>query len=322
MKRFIVNIFVLSTILLFVSVCIELLLYLKPNVYSYKRKYIEVHLNEIETLILGNSHIEFALKPELLGRHCFNFASAGRSTIYDVELAKRYIPQMKRLQVVIMPIDYTAFSFGREKTDLPPQNDRNLENTYKCMYYKYMGLRVDGFWFWSEILNSKLNYMGRFIQSKEEARECDSLGYIKRDIRQRGFNWQNTALPPLIDTSMKIDKEKQTLLYQQYLTLAKLTHDKGCRLVLLGTPMYKTYQKIMNKRVCQERTLFVHQLQNECNNVEYYDFTYDKHFMPNDFDDASHLVESGAIKFSKIINNILRHKKAHFLKQLCPNEDS
>ena len=164
MKRFIHNITILGIILLLINIAIEFLLFLRPNEYSYKRAYVEEHINDIRCLLLGNSHIAYALKPNLLGNDVFNMATLGRNIVYDIDLAKRYVPQMKRLEFLIIPLEYNQFYFDRQK-DNPNEMKKPLgrEGTYKCMYYKYMGIRVDGFWYWSEILNSKLDYMKRFL---------------------------------------------------------------------------------------------------------------------------------------------------------------
>lgn len=85
---------------------------------------------------------------------------------------------MKNLKIVIMPLDYFDFHFGREiKEKVNVGKDKYL-STYKCMYYKYMGIHLDGWWYWSELINSRLNYMSRFFMNAKETRECDSLGFV------------------------------------------------------------------------------------------------------------------------------------------------
>ena len=195
--------FLLFSLILFaVVVSIECFLLFQINIYSYKRQYVETHIDDIQVLLFGNSHIDQAIDPCFICSGSFNFAIQGRSKIYDMELAKRYIPQMRNLKVVIMPLDYFDFHFGRvvnnaiEKKDL--DNDK-YSSTYKCMYYKYMGIHVDGCWYWSEVLNSKLNYMTRFFKSYEDARECDSLGYVRYEKDRRRQGWQYERLPDGID---------------------------------------------------------------------------------------------------------------------------
>ena len=293
------------------NVAIEFLLFLRPNMYSYKRAYIEEHINDISCLLLGNSHIDQALAPNILGDSVFNMAIAGRGLVYDVELAKRYVPQMSQLKVLVMPLDYSRFYFGREKEN--PNEMREplvYQDTYKCMNYKYMGIRVDGFWYWSEMLNSKLNYMKRFMKNDEKARRCDSLGYIKNEnsLLKRKKKWENWGLPKIVDTTIVANQEEQELLYTHYCTLAELAKNQGARLILLFTPNYKTYNEATNPAVLQEMVSFVDSLKQKYPNVEYYDYSKDKRFVDEDFFDASHLTDIGATKFSYIVRQEILDK--------------
>ena len=302
MKRFIHNITIWGIILLLINITIELLLFLRPNMYSYKRAYVEEHINDISCLILGNSHIDQALKPNILGDGVFNMAINGRNLIYDVELAKMYVPQMKRLGFLIIPLDYDKFYFGRGK-DNPNEMKKpsGRGGTNKCMYYKYMGIRVDHFWYWSEILNSKLDYMSRFLKNDTAARECDSLGFYKHSLAKRKDNWMNRYLPKIVDTTIDANREKQKLLFSRYCTLAELANGQGAKLVLLVTPMYKTYNNSTNPVVIREMKSFVASLRQKYPNIEYFDYSTDNRFVDEDFWDSSHLTDIGANKFSKIV---------------------
>ena len=209
MKKFIHNITIIGIILLLINIAIEFLLFLRPNEYSYKRAYVEEHINDIRCLLLGNSHIAYALKPNLLGNDVFNMATLGRYIVYDIDLAKRYVPQMKRLEFLIIPLEYNQFYFDRQK-DNPGEKGKlsGLGESRKCMCYKYMGIRVDGFGYWSEILNSKLDYMSRFLKNDKDAVECDSLGYRETNLLNRKYNWKNWHLPMIVDTTIDANREK------------------------------------------------------------------------------------------------------------------
>ena len=302
MRKFIHNVTIFGIILLLMNVAIEFLLFMRPNEYSYKRTYVEEHINDISCLLLGNSHIVQALTPNILGDSVFNMAIIGRGLVYDVELAKRYVPQMNQLEFLVMPLDYVRFYFGREKNN-PNEKGKlsGLGKTRKCMYYKYMGIQVDGFWYWSEMLNSKLDYMKRFLKKDKDARECDSLGYVKRSLLEKKDGWENRNLPKIIDTTLNAGRKSQELLYTNYCTLAELAKNQGARLILLFTPLYKTYNDATNLVVLKEMASFVDSLKQKYPNIEYYDYSKDKRFVDEDFQDASHLNDIGATKFSYIV---------------------
>lgn len=308
MKKYIYNITIFGLILLLINIAIEFLLFLRPNTYSYKREYVEEHINDIKCLLLGNSHIDRALKPNILGDDIFNMAISGRNIVYDIEIAKRYVPQMNQLKILIMPLDYSSFYLDRAK-DNPNEMKKPSEHekTYKCMYYKYMGIRVDHFWYWSELLNSKLNYMTRFLRNDVDARKCDSLGYVMSNLIRKD-NWENIHLPMIVDTSLDANKEKQEHIFKHYCTLAELAKNQGAKLVLLFAPLYKTYNNSTNPIVKKEMNTFVANLKQKYPNIEYYDYSTDERFVDEDFYDSSHLSDIGANKFSKIVKEEILDK--------------
>ena len=306
MKKFLIHVITFSLLVVVVFSVIEISLLYIPNTYSYKRDYLEKHLHDIRILCLGNSYIEEGIRPEMIGNGCFNMAISGRDIVFDAEIAKTYFQDMNHLEVVIMPLDYSKFEFGRgHKNPLDTRVDVDrMTVTYRCMHYKYMNLHVDDFWLWSEILNSQLNYMSRFWQSSRENIECDSLGYVALPLQSRSKGWEYRAVPPIIDTSKKEDEKLFNLYWSNFEILAACAQIRGAKLVLVNTPKYHTYQKDINNSVVQEMDSLILQLQKKYNNVLYWDYTFCQSFGKDDFYDACHLTDVGAVKFSKI----LRHK--------------
>ena len=311
MKKFILTLTCFAVLLLLMTTIIEVGLLYRPNIYSYKRQYMEDHLNDIRVLLLGSSHIEEAVKPELVGEGTFNLAISARMKEYDAALAEMYVPRMDNLEVVVMPIDYTNFFFSREVRE--PQVGQgivSLMGTCRCMHTKYMGTRIDPIWYWSEILNSKLNFMSRFWNSDTQVlQECDSLGYVKLDIKDRKEGWEMKARPALFDASLPIHEESYQTTWDVYDTIAQSTKAKGARFVLVSTPVYETYKERINDTLYDEMLTFVEKLQQKYPHVEFYNFIYSKGFLPEDFNDSSHLTDTGAIKFSKLLAKVIHPQK-------------
>ncbi|MBQ7222388.1 MAG: hypothetical protein IJS02_02855 [Bacteroidales bacterium] len=302
MKKFVRNCLLFALISAILCVLLEVLLLFKVNTYSYKRSYVESHLDDIECLLLGNSYIEEGLDPSVMGEGVFNMAISGRDLEYDVKLAERYIPVMPSLKTVIVPLDYRLFGFGRA-VDNPEEkkNEEDLSDTYRCMYYKYMNIHTGGFWNWSEVLNSKYNYVYRLFQSDDVARECDPLGYIPLSLSKKRPDWQYRALPRLMDMSKPINESEKNLLLARYRKIAETACAHNCRLVMIRPPMYKTYNEAMEPEVNEEISCFISSLQEEFPCVEYYNYNNDGRFVEDDFFDAGHLSDHGAEKFSRIV---------------------
>lgn len=304
MKQFIKSILGFAMTFLLLCLAVEVLLLFKTNHYSYKRNYLEHHLDDISVLLLGNSHIEEGLQPQVIGDSTFNMAILGRTTVYDVELAKRYIPVMPHLKVVVMPLDYNDFYLGRKLN--PPQGVTPFERSMRCMYYKHMGVHVDGFWYWPELVNVRPNIFYRLIKPAHEIRECDSLGFYALRLENRPDGWEQRVLPDSIDHAKARDQGEWQRLVGQFDTIARLAREHHVRLILVSSPMYTTYQQLMEPALLSDKDAFVKQLQARYPEVEYYDYALDKRFGADDFFDASHLTDKGAAKFSSILARIIR----------------
>lgn len=307
MRKFLLSILCFGTLCLAAMFLVELYLLKVPNRYSYKYNYIEDHKDEIQVLLLGSCHIEDDLDPKLLGPHTFNAAISGREEVYDAELVKQFVPRMKNLKVLVMPLEYRDFAMGRGH-----ENPRDLKthgefaSTFKCMYYKYMNIHIDPFWYWSEILNSELNYKERIHMNYAQQIETDSLGFVKLLDTNKIDKWENWDLPAIYDMSLPVDSNKYQEIYEIYHTAGQLCSENGVRLILTSLPMYKTYQEDLNPAAEKEMQDFVSKIQQEFpSTIEYYNFMHDERFNAEDFHDASHLSESGAPKFSKIFKEII-----------------
>ena len=310
MKQFLTTLASFSLLLMLMCSIIEVALLFRPNVYAYKRQYMDEHLHDIKILLLGSSHIEEAVKPELVGEGTFNLAISAREKEYDAALATMYVPRMDSLKVIVMAVDYTNFFFERQVVNpLQRHAPESLVSSCRCMHTKYMGTRIDPIWYWSEILNSRLNFMSRFWNSREKLQECDSLGYVRLDASQRASDWEFRALPALLDSTKTIDWQAYEKLWQNYAAVAGLAQAKGIRMVLVTSPVYKTYKDAINQVVLNDMHKFCQKLHEAYPCVEYYDLLYEDGFLPEDFNDSSHLSDDGAVKFSHLLSEIIFRRR-------------
>ena len=311
MKKFLTILGSFAVVLFLMCAVIEVALLFRPNVYAYKRQYMDEHLHDIKILLLGSSHIEEAVKPELVGEGTFNLAISARLKEYDAALAEMYVPRMDSLKVIVMAVDYTNFFF--ERWILNPASSHHapesLVSSCRCMHTKYMGTRIDPFWYWSEILNSRLNFMSRFWNNRQKLQECDSLGYVRLDPALRASDWEYRALPALIDSTKAIDPQSYQELYDSYAAVARLAQPKGVRLILVTPPVYKTYQQAVNPIVRQDMHDFCQKLHEAYPCVEYYDMLYEEGYLAEDFNDSSHLSDDGAVKFSHLLSEIISRRR-------------
>jgi hypothetical protein len=72
MKKYTIKIFLFFLPLLFIGFTMEFLLRNIPNDYKFKKAYLDENAEEVETLILGNSHAFFGVNPQYFSTNAFN----------------------------------------------------------------------------------------------------------------------------------------------------------------------------------------------------------------------------------------------------------
>ena len=76
--------------LIIIGCLMEGLLRQIPNVYRFKRNYLDENSNKIEVLFLGNSHSYFGLNPDCIAKRSFNAGHVSQTLDYDLEIIRKY----------------------------------------------------------------------------------------------------------------------------------------------------------------------------------------------------------------------------------------
>ena len=308
MKKYILGSLGFCVFMLIVFFLYELLLFTRPNEYSFKQEYMDKHLDDIKVLILGHSQLEQGLKPSEMGDSVFNLAIEGRPTYYDAVLAQCYVPRMKNLKYVIWPLAYN-FQFNGHPFSLHDiifERD-GMMPTYHCMYYKYMGIPCGSFSFlcWSEILNSKYEFGKRlYTRDMETLTGCDSLGFHSNGVHNPAA--MNQTLPSEVNYDAPDVQKRLAEGMDDILSIARVCKAKGVHLIVLTPPAYKNYQKLLTKRGLYELKKVVDKMKEVNPSVEYHSYLFDSRFVEEDFFNSSHLAERGAVKFSKIVGRLIK----------------
>lgn len=309
MKKFLKLSVIFVLIVVLAVVGLELLLSTQTNNYSYKRKYIEEHRDDIKVLFLGHSLISVEIIPSLIGDSVFNGAITGTGGVFDnsitVQLAERYVPQMKNLKMLVVPFSYRDVYRNVKKNDGKfDDGEAALNTTSRCMAFKYLGISVEPFDFiyWSEILNSRYSAFSRFKKSESKNRQCDELGYqivpakpVKDSLNLKEY-----------DPNFK--RENAEIVVKGFLTLGKLCKENNVKLVILAPPLYTTQLDQLNDKWKSDFNYVIDKAKSTGADVEFCDYSEDTRFVPEDFKDACHLNDNGAKKLSVIFKDEILEK--------------
>lgn len=273
-----------------------------PNEYKYKNDWMEQHAEEVETLILGNSHTELGLCPETFGDHCFNLAISGRTPKYDEFMLEKWADRFRNLKLVIMPISYFSF-FYKEPLgmnngptlykiyfDYPEHSDYSLYNI-ETLFFKGVHAKVHSY------LNNIVKY--------------DEKGWVEASLDLKdSLYWENNETVKVIlnGTTARSDTYVEEN-YNYVCNMAVFCKSRCIRLVFISTPIWHTYSNRMDKKQLATTYSKMTEIQKKFG-IEFYDYRDDQRFVDDDFIDVQHLSSKGARKFSNIL------LKDHIVKEV------
>lgn len=309
--------------LLLCCIATEVALVYCPNRHAAKLKYMEDHLDDINTLFLGNSHIENGIDPRYYADDSvYNFSLCGRKNYYDRALAERFIPKMGNLKTVFMPIGYNK-EYDAFLPDEPIDSEKRSAIDYnyflreQTMYCKYMGLvygekKFCGLGHYSEILIGNSGIPERLTASLKaritgEADEyenvAESKGYYPLEAERRSPNWTKQKMPHPTDSLTDYHKRKWEIVFGNYKKIAELCQMKNARFILVTAPYYASAREIMSGQDLKSLQNFVDALQKEHDNVYYINLMDDPRFIEEDFFDCQHMTTTGAKKLTMTLKS-------------------
>lgn len=304
MKRFLKLTSIFALFCLSILIIVEFALFTQENKYSYKIHYIEKNHDKIKVLTLGASLFEVGIDPSVIGEGVFNGNVSGISDVYrnspTVQLAKRYVPQMENLETLIVPFTiYNVYDGNNQEWHL---QTIPAVRSCKCMAVKYLKTKVHplDFVYWSEFLNSDMDYLNRFFDTDINTRLCDSLGFLSkgRNLENRPKGWNKMAK----DNSKDIRRPQDTQsVIDGFLDIAETCRNEGVRLVAVAPPLYEERYNQLSPSIKADYHYAIKMIKQKYPEVEFFDYSNDKRFVADDFQDVYHLNNNGARKLSIIV---------------------
>ncbi len=282
------------------------------NVYLRKAQGIVRHAATTQVLILGSSHALYGIDPDLFRLRTFNFANVSQSYYYDYQIFSRYVKSLTQLRAVIVPV--SSFSFGYSLAHTPEEWRRHF-------YRRYFDLAPEGSDGAAPGLLDAKRYSLIALYGVEE-----SVKLLRRNFRSDLGNlaangWQRYPAGNTRNLSPARVRERvafheglqvpgQAAVNLGYLrALSGEVRGAGAALLLVTLPVDRSYAAACDPamiRDMEERAAAFCAAEG----CAYLDYFNDPRFDSADFFDSDHLNQSGAVKFSRILNGDLMGKLA------------
>lgn len=281
----------------------ELMLRQMPNIYRFKRGYLDANSNKIEVLFLGNSHSFFDLNPDYITKKCFNASHVSQSLDYDLEILKKYERKWSDLEYIVLPVSYFSLF---EKLSVSKESWRVKDY---CLYYKIKTSKYLPNY--TEVLNGQLPINFRrlwlYYIKKADNISCTELGWgTSYRIKKPLLNLFEAGKYAAQRHRVPDDKhfEEMCSILDSIIVFAE---KYDVELLLFTPPAFESYRNNLNEDQLHRTIQAATSKANKYDNCTYYNLLDDKYFTEFDFYDADHLNETGAreltLKIDSIINN-------------------
>lgn len=297
MKKFLLKTLLFLIPLFVLAIGIELLIRHIPNDYNAKNNYLKAHGQEIEVLILGSSHVYFGVNPDLFTRNCFNLAHIAQTPEFDLKLFQKYQDQLTNVKVLLYPISYFTLFW-----DLQSSAESWRMKNYTIYYQLDAARSVNDY---AELLSikPKLNYQ----------RVIDYYTKHKSEIAVTPKGWGFNCLAQYsqnLEESAPVAAQRHTLPTHQFYPknsnevdqLLQLCKQQDIKVILFFPPASEPYRKLVDPKQLQMTYQKIDTFLNKFSNCTFLDFFADTTFIRQDFLDADHLNDQGAIKLSHKLN--------------------
>ena len=305
MKRFILKTLFLILPIFIAAIVIEFSLRQIPNDYVHKKKYLDKHSQNIQTLILGNSHTFYGLNPVYFSNNTFNASHPSQTLDFDWALFNKYQNDLNSLKTIVLPISYFSLFDKLENTI----EDWRVKN-YAIYYGIKTGSLSDNF----ELLNHPMKHnlhrlYSYYINSKHDL-VVSELGWGTIYKSEEAMDLQETGkISSERHTLDGIFSDKRTKILEEHLKTLNLfsefCNQRNIKLIILTTPAYYTYRQNLNAEQYNKTAETINKFVNQHSNCYYLNWMDDTDFVANDFFDADHMNEIGAEKLSSKISNYI-----------------
>lgn len=272
------------------------------NNYSAKRAFFEKQLDSIEIINLGSSQALYSINPSYIHPKAFNLALLSQTFFYDKRITLKYIDQMPKLKMVILPINYFAFWHqihdGEEPwrdyyysyywgIDYPETHWYDIKKYSAVFLYEpknVLGIARNNFKSFL-LLNMKPDGWVQVDAIGNDTSIADASGLKRATLHNKLINPKRTA-SIVEDVSSFIEELKK----------------RNIRVVFILTPVCSTYSKYLEPAVVASNDSLLKLLE-EKYKISTFNYMNDTSFARTDFFNNDHLNKYGSQKFSKRIQH-------------------
>jgi hypothetical protein len=272
-----------------------------PNVYRFKRTYLDENSDKIEVLLLGNSHSYFGLNPDCIEKRSYNASHVSQTLDYDLEIIEKYEDRWENLKFIVLPISYFSL-YDKMSETAESWRAKDYTIYYKIRTSEYLP-------HYTEMLSGQLSLkfirLWSFYVKGIDNIACTESGW------GTSYKVRNPSLD-LITAGEYAAKKHRRLDDQNFNEMCSVLESiivfaerNGIRLILFTPPAFESYRTNLTQDQLNRTVHAASHIAQSHSNCLYFNFMADKSFTESDYYDADHLNEAGAKKLSLVIDSLI-----------------
>lgn len=294
-----------SSILLILVLSVEFYILYHPNSFSVKAMYLKKN-TDINVLFLGSSHVQNGVNPKYVDLKAANLAYGSQDIQLNSALFFKNVKKLARLKILVLELDYHTLE------------EKNPRNYFRLpWYYKYYGIKIGQISLLNKIFlysTSPKFFMDNIFQNLSTYSKTDQIndyGFVENDFDDIFKKYKYNPKVIIQSSKERLKKKHANQSVKNYTYNKKeinkmITYciERNVKVVLLAPPVYRTYYTVFIPEKESRRKIYLDSLTNlKQKQLFIWNFEKDDRFQVTDFKNDDHLNSTGAIKFSKIVNN-------------------
>jgi hypothetical protein len=289
---------------------IEALLRTIPNDYLYKKNQLLNKSNDIKILVLGSSHANYGINPIYFSMEGFNFSNISQSLDLDYELLEKYGKKLPNLKCIVVFVSYFSM-FSSLSNGIEHWRAKNYILYYGIKPYNTK-ISINNYF---ELLNGTMisNIKRKYeyyIKGMAEQITVTDAGFglnfssdFKSDMDKTGYE------AALRHTQTDIDVRDNMFNYNKEIInkIIKWCDERAVNIIFLTSPVFHTYRSYLDENQLNLMIDYMNSIVKDHNNVYYYNLMDDDNFEEGHFGDADHLNETGAMKLTILLDEIIKN---------------
>ncbi|MEO6819297.1 MAG: hypothetical protein ABI266_06075 [Ginsengibacter sp.] len=316
MKNFIKKALLFLLPIIILCLVFELLLRNIPNDYTIKKNYLDKHSQNIEVLILGNSHFYRGLNPEYLTLKSFNASYVSQSLDIDAHIFKKYSDSLTHLKYLLLNVSHLSL-FYELKNSPESWRTKNYNLYYDLPLSDALAQHTELFSLKFDITIKRL-FSYYILKRGEITSNENGWGIFKTLHDKRGVK-----VAAMRTLSRRSNGALSNADYNHYNDVTKEVDDivqlakrKGVKVIFFTSPLSTYYREAIDKNLVDKTNVFMESLVSKYDNCQYFDLSQDASFNDEDFYDGDHLNKIGSKKFTLKADSVIMKDESDKIKML------